>query len=63
MYNVLVALRCCCAVKFDSCSNLPSSVHGVVHKGRPQKMTPFHTPVRRCPHLTNPLPRFADVHI
>src|SRR6218665_630444 len=27
MYNVMDALRGCRAVKFDSCKNLPSSVH------------------------------------
>jgi len=32
---------------------------GVVPKGRPQKMTPFHT--LPCPHLINP--PFADVRI
>ena len=38
--------------KFDD------GTQGVIHKGRPQKTTPFPTllpPVRRCPHLINPL--------
>src|SRR6218665_963638 len=35
-------------------------LYGVVHKGRPQKMTHFPTPppVRRCPYLINSPPPF-----
>src|SRR6218665_2497435 len=31
---------------------------GVIHKGRPQTMSPFHTPspFPRCPHFSNPSP-------